>query len=126
VWELIEEFDARRDAYLWSETTFLQHWTAIRSAATTVDLVWPVELKIRSEVLGFLAKENEAKRPTVAATELDIVTTCKALPNELAIATTVAFNLGQRIGDVMMLEKSRVGTILDPHSKAKLVTLQLL
>jgi hypothetical protein len=55
----------------------------------------------------------------VAATEPEIVTACEALPNELAIATMVAFNLGQRIGDVMMLEKSRKGEILDPHSKAK-------
>jgi hypothetical protein len=62
VWELIEEFDARRDAFLWSETTCLQYWTAIRSAATTADLVLPVEFKKLSKVLGFLAKTSTIQK----------------------------------------------------------------
>jgi hypothetical protein len=77
-----------------------------------VDLVFSVEFKIRSKVLGFLAKENEAKRPTVGATELDIVTTCKALPNELAIATTVAFNLEQKLAQLFALAKDTATSAL--------------
>lgn len=123
LWELTEEFDTRRDTQGWSESTASQYWAALRAVAATVGIALPPEFRIKGKVLGFLAKEADLKRPTTAATTLEIQTAASTLPEPLAVATLVSFHLGQRIGDVLHLQSGRIKTVLDPSTGREFTTL---
>ena len=129
-WEMGEEFEMRRDLAGWSETTASQYWAALRAAATTLQIQLPIEVRIRGKVLGFLAKEADSKRPTVAAREEEIEAASQILKakreSTLSTALRTAFLLGQRVGDVLQLERSRVAEMQDmaSHQATNLLTLQ--
>ena len=123
-WEMAEEFEERRDQLGWSETTAAQYWAALRGAANTVQVALAPEAKVKSRLLGYLAKESETRRPTTPASAADIKAAALRLPQNLAVAMLVAYTLGQRIGDVIQLECNRVSEIVDRHTSTTLVAIQ--
>jgi hypothetical protein len=121
-WELVEEFDCRRDQFDWAAPTAAQYWSAMRSAASKVGIRLPLTFAHRGKVLAYLAKEEDEKRPTQAAIAAHITAARVALPLPLAIALQLAFDLGQRIGDTLHVEAGRVFQTDDPATNTKFVT----
>jgi integrase len=121
-WEAVEEFDTRRDTLNWSAATTSQYWSALRSAAHKIGILLPQTFAHRGKVLQYLVKEEDETRPTTEATAEQITAARTHLPVRLGIALQLAFDLGQRMGDTIQVEKRRVTSTHDPSSQLHFAT----
>ena len=121
----ILEFDTLVSEKDWCYATASQYFSAFKTARATLGHPMEPEFKLHSKILGFLAREEGGKRPTVPMSEafaLALVNDLAAsVENEpaaeialaMAEAVEMAFTLGQRMGDVLKLESVGISTILD-------------
>ena len=118
-----ELFEEHRDQSQWSYTTTQMYYTAAIAAMQAAEQEVPQKMKLQAKLLSILAKEEDPKRPTVAASPEEVQKVVKRLSKEGALALQVSFTLGQRVGDVFKLSKSNISSIQDERTKKILTCL---
>lgn len=122
------EFECIRDKAGWTASTTCLYWTALMAGAKIVGVEVTYQMKATAKMYSFMAKEENPARPTVPATVDHIRETCEHLVTmgypKLATAVLLCFTLGQRIGDTLKLQRQKVGSVYDQHSRTEFTTVQ--
>jgi len=119
----IEEFQSLIDEMDWTYGTAHQYWSALMKAMTTIGIYVPLEMKVQGRVYKNLKFEEDPKRPTHPMTKQGCLSLIQKLMESgqtmLAQALNLAFTLGQRVGDVLMLEASQMSIVDDTKISTK-------
>lgn len=123
--DLLPQFLECRDQLDWSYGTSSNYLSAVIKAAEILRVLLPVEVRIRAKLLNLSAKEEAPVRRTYPATQLHIDQVSYQLRAkgylQAALAIELAFFLGQRIGDTLLLKMDALDTIVDLISTEYLV-----
>ncbi len=117
----ILEFDNLVSELDWAYSTASQYFAAFKTARATLSLPPSAELKLHGKLLGFLAKEEDPKRPTIPLSEKlakEIISDLAGQTGNdhaaaMAEATEVSYTLGQRVGDTLKLETACCSSVVD-------------
>ncbi|MBS1972053.1 MAG: site-specific integrase [Bdellovibrionales bacterium] len=121
--ERTEEFEAFRDKHDWTATTTAFYWNAVIAASKTLDIQVTYAMRTAQKWFQFIAKEEDAKRPTTPITKDQVELAALALNERLGMAIRLCFQLGQRIGDTLQLTLCNIGSVTDAHTNTEFTTI---
>lgn len=121
--EMEAEFELRRDVFQWSYGTCSQYWSALIKAAEAVELPITRRMRAQAKIFNFMKWEESPKRPTTAASLIEIQEASLSLSPMASVALQISFELGQRLGDTLKLERCGIDKIFDDFTKTSFVTL---
>lgn len=108
-------FDLCRDERDWAYATCATYWSGIQKMAASVGIAPSLAMKAQMTFFNFMKDEEDPKRPTKAISETQIqelfTQLMAAEQMRLAILLTVAFLLGQRVGDTLKLRRGCLTTV---------------
>lgn len=100
-----EIFDAVAEVFGWSPQTQPNYWSGLMKAMQLLNMNPSFRARLKAKLLSVQAKESDSIRPTIPASEDQIRMAIKKLTSrEAKAALHLAFELGQRQGDVLNLE----------------------
>ena len=98
-------FDDWRDAEDWAYTTAAKYWSSMNKAAENMDMRVSLGMRAKLNVLIFLSKEEDPKRPTTALPPQHLDQLLTSLEPSDRMGTDLSYILGQRMGDTFQFQE---------------------